>query len=236
MMRVSGRDLAYAAAHPLRALRYLRHRDRISCSECAGHLPAAPVIVEAGAFDGSNTREFLQHWPECRVHAFEPVPTAFRRLQSVADEFPGRVFAHPLAIGSHPGRAVMHVSGAPGGGEQSSSLLPPAATLAEFPFVAFSGETAEVEVVTLDEWARQQGVERVDFFWLDLQGLELAALRGAERLLGGCSAIHCEVQHISLYEGAVLYPELRAWLAARGFRPVCEAVFRRGGNVLFVRG
>lgn len=235
-MRVNARDLAYALLHPLRAARYARHRDLISYAECARHLPAAPVIVEAGAFDGTNTREFLGHWQDCRVHAFEPVPSAFRRLLSVAEEFPGRVFAHPLAIGSSPGRAVMHVSSAPGGGEQSSSLLPPAATLDEFPFVEFSGATAEVEVVTLDDWADGCGVDRVDFLWLDLQGLELAALRGAEHLLGGCSAIHCEVQNVALYEGAPLYPEVRAWLARQGFRPVCEAVFRRGGNVLFVRG
>jgi FkbM family methyltransferase len=234
-MRVNARDLAYALLHPLRAARYARHRDLISYAECARHLPAAPVIVEAGAFDGTNTRDFLAHWPGCRVHAFEPVATSFRRLRAVADEFPDRVFAHPLAIGSVPGKAAMHVSGAPGAGEQSSSLLPPAATLEEFPFVEFTGATAEVEVVTLDGWAAAHGVGRVDFLWLDLQGLELDALKGAQGLLRDCAAIHCEVQRLPLYEGAVLYPELRGWLSRQGFRPVCEAVFRRGGNVLFAR-
>jgi hypothetical protein len=63
----------------------------------------------------------------------------------------------------------------------------------------------------------------------------LDALRGAEGLLRDCSAIHCEVQNLALYEGAPLYPEVRAWLMDHGFCPVREAIFRRGGNVLFAR-
>jgi 2-O-methyltransferase len=229
-------DLVYAARHPWQAVRYLRHRDRISCAECARHLPPTPVIIEAGAFDGGNTREFLEHWPGGKVYAFEPVPTAFQRLQTVAEEFSGHVFPQPLAVGRKAGMALMHVSQtAAGGGEQSSSLLPPAATLEEFPYVEFTGVTTEVEVVTLDAWAQERGVERVDFLWLDLQGLELDALRGAEGLLRDCSAIHCEVQNLALYEGAPLYPEVRAWLMDHGFCPVREAIFRRGGNVLFAR-
>jgi len=235
MFRVNLSDVVYGLQHPLRAVRYLRHRDRITYAACAAHLPPSPVIIEAGAFDGTNSREFVRYWPSCRVHAFEPVPSAYRRLESVAAEYAGSIFAHPLAVGRVAGTAQMHLSGAHGAGEQSSSLLTPTGTRSEFPFVEFSLGTIDVPVVALDDWAAEMNIGAVDFFWLDLQGCELAALQGAERLLQACSAIHCEVQLVPLYETAPLYPEVRSWLASRGFRPVCEAIFRRGGNVLFAR-
>jgi len=235
MLRLSPADFRYAALHPLRAWRYLARRDAIDATICRRYLPEHPVVVEAGAFDGTNSREFVTAWQAAAVYAFEPVPTAFERLAKVAAEFPGKIFPQPLALGCESGRAVMHVSGGRAQGEQSSSLLEPTATRGEFPFVEFSGATTEVEVVTLDDWARERGVGRVDFLWLDLQGFELNALQGSVGLLAGCSAIHCEVQNIPLYAGAALYPEVRDWLGEQGFHPVCEAIFRRGGNVLFAK-
>ena len=235
MPRLTVADVMYALCHPLRALRYLQHRDTIPSDLCRRYLPENPVIVEAGAFDGTNSREFVTEWVAAAIYAFEPVPTAFTRLSQVAALFPGKIFPQPLAVGRQPGKALMHVSGASTQGEQSSSLLQPTGTRAEFPFVDFSEQTIEVPVATLDDWAAGAGIAKVDFLWLDLQGFELNALKGAGRLLQGCSAIHCEVQNIELYAGAPLYPELRSWLGQRGFRPVFEAVFRRGGNVLFAR-
>jgi FkbM family methyltransferase len=235
MLRANLSDVFYGVQHPLRAARYLWHRDTITYAECATYLPPNPVIIEAGAFDGTNSREFVRYWPSCRVYAFEPVPSAYRRLESVAAEHSGSIFAHPLAVGRVAGTAQMHVSGSQAAGEQSSSLLTPTGTKSEFPFVQFSTGTIDVPVVVLDDWAAEMNIGTVDFFWLDLQGFELAALQGAERLLQACSAIHCEVQQVPLYQDAPLYPEVRSWLDSRGFRPVCEAIFRRGGNVLFAR-
>ena len=236
MPRVSLSDVVYGLGHPLRALRYLRHRDTISYEICARYLPANPVIIEAGSYDGSNTQEFCRFWPHCQVYAFEPVPSAYDRLLKVAADFPAQVHPQNMALGSQTRISEMHVSVVGlSGGEQSSSLLAPTATHQEFPFVGFRDETIPVKVTRLDEWAVVTNINRVDFLWLDLQGMELAALEGSGDLLSGVSAIHCEVQIIPLYENAPLYPDISRWLQRRGFRVAREAIFRRGGNVLFAR-
>lgn len=220
----------------MHAFRYLIRRDNIPYKICAKYLPADPIIVEAGAYDGSNTRDFCRYWPACQVYAFEPVPSAYARLLSVAKEFPNRIHPQNTALGSQTKISEMHVSlVGSSGGEQSSSLLAPAATHQEFPFVGFHDETIPVKVTRLDEWAASTNIARVDFLWLDLQGMELAALEGCGQLLSAVSAIHCEVQNLALYEGAPPYSQVREWLNARGFKIVFEAVFRRGGNVLFAR-
>ena len=236
MPKITVADVTYALRHPALAGRYFLRRDRIDYDTCSRYLPDAPVIIEAGAFDGTNSREFCRYWSNCQVYAFEPVPAAFERLSEVASEFPGRIHPANLALGNRSMDAEMHVSGnSTGGGEQSSSLLAPAATLKEFPSVEFLEKKTPVRVTRLDEWAEIAGVKRVDFLWLDLQGMELAALQGCGKLLEGVSAIHCEVQHLPLYKGAPLYEELAEWLRGKNFRPACKAVFRRGGNVLFTK-
>ena len=236
MIRIVAADLSYALKHPIDAFKYALHRDRISYEACAQYLPASPVIVEAGAYDGSSTREFCRYWPDCSVYAFEPVPSAYERLLKVAEEFPGRIHPQNAALGNVTERREMNVSFTGScGGEQSSSLLVPAATHEEFPFVGFRDEKIPVRVTRLDDWADVEQVGHVDFLWLDLQGMELAALKGCGDLLSTVSAIHCEVQNIELYDGAPLYPDIRQWLQMHGFRTAKEAVFRRGGNVLFVR-
>lgn len=236
MPRINLPDVVYGLRHPLKSLRYLRHRDTISYEICARYLPANPVIVEAGAYDGSNTQEFCRFWPDCQVYAFEPVPSAHERLVKAAAEFPDRIHPQSMALGETAGNCDMHVSvTGVSGGEQSSSLLVPAATREEFPFVNFCSETTPVRVTRLDEWAAGENLQSIDFLWLDLQGMELAALKGSGDLLSTVSAIHCEVQALELYEAAPLYPELSRWLERKGFHAACEAIFRRGGNVLFVR-
>jgi FkbM family methyltransferase len=237
MLKLRFNDVGYAICHPIQALRYLCHRDRIGYDICARCLPANPVIVEAGAYDGSNTQEFCRLWPDCTVYAFEPVPSAYERLLTVAAELPDQIHPQQIALGCRTETSEMYVSLiGPCGGEQSSSLLAPSTTRQEFPFVDFQKETIRVQVTRLDVWAAEKKVTRVDFLWLDLQGVELAALEGCGDLLATVSAIHCEVQNVPLYEGAPLYPEVSRWLKKHGFRIAREAVFRRGGNVLFVRG
>lgn len=234
--KITSSDIYYGLRHPLRAWRYLRHRDTISYEICARYIPADPVIVEAGAYDGSNTRDFCGFWPDCQVYAFEPVPSAYERLLKVAEDFPTQVHPQNIALADETGVSEMHVSViGSSGGEQSSSLLTPSATHQEFPFIGFRGETISVKVTNLAGWAEMNNVRWVDFLWLDLQGMELAALKGCGDLLSGVHAIHCEVQNVELYSGSPLYVDLSSWLKSRGFSAVCEAVFRRGGNVLFAR-
>ena len=234
-MQITSKHLLWAAAHPWKTLRYLKYHDRIPYEVIARFVPADPVIIEAGTADGKNTTEMAAFWPGAVIHAFEPVPDAMRLTENAIQAVHSRVHLYPYALGSAPARLHMHVSGNGGAdGTQSSSLLMPSGHLEEFENVPFN-RMIEVDVVRLDDWADREGIAQVDFLWLDLQGYELEALRGAERLLAKTSAIHVEVSYRPLYQGGVLYPELQHWLRQRGFRPVVNATFRLGGNVLFSR-
>ena len=183
-------------------------------------LPEAPVVVDAGAHVGSDTIAMSRLWPRGTIHAFEPVPALFQKLTANTAGLPN-VHRYPLALGPGVGTAEMFVSG--GGSDASSSLLPPKEHLQINPHVSF-GERITVQTSTLDAWARENGAPNLDFLWLDMQGAELAMLKAAPRSLSSVRLIHLEVSRVEVYEGNPLYPEVRAWLEAQGFRLEAEEI------------
>jgi hypothetical protein len=91
-------------------------------------------------------------------------------------------------------------------------------------------------MTTLDAWAAQNHVRRVDFLWLDMQGYELEALKSGVDLLQSVRGIQVEVSLKEVYEMAPLYPEVRQWIEEKGFRVEREALpWPDMGNVLFIR-
>ena len=71
--------------------------------------------------------------------------------------------------------------------------------------------------------------------WLDMEGMELAALKAAGSVLGTVKAVCMEVSRDRHYVGAPLYGEIIAWMREQGFRVAIDRVTLWFGNVLFVR-
>ncbi len=67
--------------------------------------------------------------------------------------------------------------------------------------------TERIEVRALDDFCREQGVERIDFLKLDVEGHELAVLRGARRMLGAgtVSLIQFEFGPANIYSRTFFY-------------------------------
>jgi FkbM family methyltransferase len=205
---------------------------RVPLRYFARHLPADPVIVEAGAHNGVDTCEMAHKWPGGCIYAFEPIPELYNVVQTRIAGL-RNVVCFPQALGESDGTAEFFVSG--GDSDGSSSLLRPSGHLTSFPKVRFD-KTIRVPVTTLDQWAEKTKIRRVDFLWLDLQGGELAALRGAAKLLANVTLVYTEVLLAPLYEGAPLYPEFASWMRDRGFRVIREELpWPEVGNVVFAR-
>jgi FkbM family methyltransferase len=197
-------------------------------------LPVGPVIVEAGAHIGVDTREMAKRWRKATIHAFEPVPDVFDRLTEMTKDLPN-VKRYRVALGEKADVMEMYVSGGGDWADASSSLLPPKAHLTEHPHIRFDS-VIRVPTMTLDAWAQENGVPAVDFLWLDMQGYELKMLKSAPHTLKTVKVIYTEVCLKELYAGCPLYPEFRTWLEENGFHVKREELaWHDAGNVLFVR-
>jgi hypothetical protein len=83
-----------------------------------------------------------------------------------------------------------------------------------FPFSA-DHETVKVGMTTLDAFF--EGMDGPDVVKLDLQGYELEALKGGERVIAGAKALCIETSYVELYEGQPLFGDIHEWLQRRGW-------------------
>jgi 2-O-methyltransferase len=204
----------------------------ISKSYIAKFLPEEPIIIEAGAHVGVDTLEMSKLWPLGHIHAFEPIPAIFQSLKENTSKS-RNVTCYPLALSDSNGTADIFVSG--GTSDGSSSLLAPKEHLTEHPSVTFTNKIA-VSTVTIDKWALEENIKRIDFLWLDMQGYEFNVLKASPDILESVLVIHTEVSLKHIYENAPLYPELRQWIESKGFEVKFEALpWKDAGNILFVR-
>lgn len=226
----------FAARRPDMLWRKIRGKDliEIEVDEVVQYLPSNPVILEAGAFNGADTTQFAQRWPSSVIYSFEPVPELYDEAKQRTAQLPGvRLF--PLALSGQRGSVAMHVAHtAPGINRASSSLL----ARANIP-VETAGRTythdIEVQAVTIADWAEAEGVDRIDFMWLDMEGMELPVLRAAGPLLATVKAVCMEVGREDFYVGAPPYEEIISWMKSQGFRVAIDRVTLWFGNILFVR-
>jgi FkbM family methyltransferase len=202
-------------------------------SKIVNMLPPRPVIIEAGAHDGEDTVELSKYWSDGEIHAFEPIPTLYHRLVDRTRKR-SNVYCYPLTLSGSNSWREMHVSA--GVHDSSSSLLAPNADFSRtYQEIIFSSSVT-VPTTTLSTWADSYGIDHIDFMWLDMQGGELEALASSPAILRTATAIYTEVWLQRLYDGCPLYPELRSFLEAQGFRVSQEFLpWPDGGNVLFVR-
>lgn len=216
---------------------YIEKKDLLSF--IARFIPQAPLIVEAGAFDGKDTQRNAAFWPRSTIHAFEPVPEIYALLQKNTQKL-ANVHTYTIALSSKRGSAEFHISekpSRPGKPFQAGSLHEPQERL-QWSDARYT-HTIQVPTITLEHWATQQHITQIDMLWLDAQGHELEILKGAGDLLKTVSVIYTEVHFIAAYQGQPLYEELKLWLEENGFTQVAQDFKDQTswffGNALFVR-
>lgn len=123
-----------------------------------------------------------------------------------------------------------------GASDASSSLLEPMEHLNDHPTTFFKKKIT-VPTITLDGWAVENNILKVDMLWLDMQGFELNMLQSSNFILDTVSVIHTEVSTKQTYKGVAQYNEFRSFLESKGFVMKIEAIPSGWdmGNVLFVR-
>ena len=170
-------------------------------------------MLDVGANEGAFARRLRADGYDGRIVSFEPLAAAFALLErAAADDGDWRCLR--VALGSETGTATLNVSG----NLASSSFLPLAAEAeAAEPRTAYVGRE-EVEVTTLDALrADALGPGERALLKLDVQGLELEVLRGAERTLEQVHVVEAELSLARLYEGAPLIGEVVGELDRRGY-------------------
>ena len=179
---------------------YKAYADRVQRRLIRTILFRGAVVVDVGANIGIYSRCFSSCvGPTGVVHAFEPSPHNFRRLQSATRKLPN-VRLSRAAVGERSGRSQLYLS---------DNLNVDHRTYRP---EGESRETVRVDIIALDDYFRPGA--RVDLIKLDVQGYELHALRGANRVLfdNPATKLLLELWPYGLRQAATPWPDLIAAL------------------------
>lgn len=101
---------------------------------------------------------------------------------------------------------------------QSSSLLNFGTHARLYPHISFS-EQRIIKTKTLDTILRNESVnvDNYNMLNLDIQGVELRAIKGLGSLLASIDYIYTEINNDQVYEGNDLLSDLDSYLVANGF-------------------
>jgi len=183
-------------------------------SVLADLLPDPLVVVDVGCRWGFS-EAWVRLGERCRMIGFDPDVEECERLRRRYRDSP-HVMIVPVGLGADAGLATLYRTTAAAG----FSLYPPEPEAVERHPGLDTGKlegTAVVEVVTLDDWSRQDGVDRIDVIKIDTQGSELNILQGADTMLSTTRAIEVEVEFNELYTGVPLFGDIDRFLRTKGF-------------------
>ena len=143
--------------------------DRAELRQALRAMPPGGVMLDVGANFGFYSIAIAARLrQDCVVHAFEPNPATFDRLQkNIALNNSGAVTAHQMGVSDRAGHAsIVEERGHSG--------------------AAYLGPGADVVVTTVEDFCDHARVDRVDLIKIDAEGAELRILRGAARILHRC--------------------------------------------------
>lgn len=170
------------------------------------------LLLDVGANRGQFSLITRCLHPSVPIRAFEPLESEALVYRSLFSS-DSRVELLGVGLGESEGSFDMHVSGR----TDSSSLLPIGEMQARlFPNTAEVG-VRRVEVRRLDGIPEVWQAASKILLKLDVQGFELAVLRGAVSALRHCQWVYVECSHVPLYVGQALYSDVAEFLSAQGF-------------------
>lgn len=130
------------------------------------------TVLDLGGNLGTSAMLFSRLvGPRGRVHSFEPI---FHRVlgRNLRENGVGNVEVVPLGVADAPGEIEFAVSDA---GIDSRIACPAHGAIRN---------RRPVRLTSLDDYVEREGIGRVDFIKMDIEGAEELALRGARRVIG----------------------------------------------------
>ena len=170
------------------------------------------TVVDVGAHTGEFASAISAILPTARIYSFEPQEDCHQRLCTrLASHRSFRAFC--VALGDTKDEMRFYRSSF----TKSSSLLPMSQLhKSAFPWSA-DNESMNVSVDRLDNYISELDISPPVLLKIDVQGYELAVLRGATKMLKLTKCVIVETSFKTLYHGQASFSQVYDMLSSAGF-------------------
>lgn len=198
-------------------------------------IPDDPVIFEAGAHYGEDTITMKKKWPKAKMICFEPNPNAFKKHIENTKNLPG-INRQQLAVNTYNGTVTFHLCYGSTGNDPifdgASSILEASDSMK----IHYQGPKITVPCVVLDDWCKSNKIDRIDFMWLDLEGVEGQLFKSSPQILSTVKVIYAETNLYPFRVDTTQYSDLNIILVKAGFIMLSHWYYEGlQGNAIFVK-
>lgn len=173
-------------------------------------------VVHVGADVGQEVPQYLDYgFKDILLIEANPERCAILRTKFGDDP---RIGIFNYAVCDRQGVIDLHIHTSRSGSTEPASILP-MKRFKEIVKTLHTPKTISVPAITLDGLFEAHGLAfaNYNFLNIDIQGAELLAFRGAQKLIGSVDAIISEVNVIEMYEDGALENDVVRFLEERGF-------------------
>ena len=172
-------------------------------------VPKANVIYDCGSRDALDGIELARLTGARELHVFECNPDAIKLCESNIERYGSgiKIYMNRMAVTDYCGKVRFFpintektVTSAKDGNIGASSLFK---ANEAYPRERYVQDEIEVEAITLDAYCETHTAP--DLLWMDIQGAELAAIKGSTSTLTQVKAVHTEVGFRPMYKGQPLF-------------------------------
>ena len=178
------------------------------------------AIYELGSRDGDDAARLAAAAPDAHVIAFECNPDTVPTVQGRLADVP-KARAVDLAVTDFDGTTTFHkidplrtVTTWADGNPGASSLF---VASGKYPIEQYVQTPVRVRAGRLDTLIDAGAVPPPELLWIDLQGAELAALRGLGIHLGRVGIVYVELSFLDIYDGQPMARDVIRFLRRAGF-------------------
>lgn len=195
------------------------------------------VILDGGANVGFVSFQFFKKFKHSKIYSFEPNPSVFQKLETNLKKEANFIFPFNLGISDKKGELEFYKNSNTG----TSSFLEPNDFHSSH--LARKYTKINVPVISIGEFCSENNITSIDILKLDIEGFELKALQGCEKMLitEKIDFVFAEVNLIPTYSHQCLIEELISYLRTFHYYPYNfygshETYFRQSiiTNILFI--
>ena len=171
------------------------------------------TVIDVGAYIGSFAYAMRVLLPNAAIHSFDPLDANIQKLTRIFVK-DGKFHCHQTALGDKKGTIDFWQSSFTA---SSSALEMDDLHKQTFP-ESSANMKIQVPVARLDDFLPEMNLGNKVLLKIDVQGYELAVLRGADDTLKRTQYVITEVSYRSLYKDQALFDNLYQYLVKKGFQ------------------
>ena len=181
-------------------------------------LNQSPIIFDIGANRGQSIERFLKIFPNCTIHAFEPVKKEFLNLK---EKFltNKNIYINNFALGDKIEDKKLNVMARSATSSfydlnENTEWLKITSKQYNTNTKDFKKSSEDVKVITLDHYCEDKGIEFIDLIKIDVQGYEDKVLAGSKKIFSKdiVNAVETEIMFDDVYEKHLSFSDIERHL------------------------